>query len=335
MRPSVARVCGPCTCRRRSGPGTPPRRARTRNGSTPGRCGSRKHSGWTSSGLRNRWRRARGGSGDPHDGARRRLAPGSVRPRSSFASQPPSSASACRQVDVELARTDAERDEGRAAASPLAKRRARRGRESRTSSLRRLERYDRRPASSWGRSIRWPRRSTTPRRYGLEGALSPACRSREVAERAREAARRSDEDCRDALRGRRSLPWSITSTRVAATLFPGGEGRLRLTEAEEDGEEAGHRGGAAPPRARRRDPASACLSGGEKALGRDRIPLLALSSRGRAQFYLLDEGRGGAPTTRTSVASRICSARTPTRAQFIVITPSEANDGSCRMCSTA
>ena len=109
---------------------------------------------------------------------------------------------------------------------------------------------------------------------------------------------------------------------VAATLFPGGEGRLRLTEAEEDGDEPGHRGRAAPGR-QARHAALAALRRREGAR-RDRVPVLPLP---RAAEPVLSprRGRGGARrhehrtvhraaahamrTVRSSSSSRTRSAR--------------------------
>ena len=73
---------------------------------------------------------------------------------------------------------------------------------------------------------------------------------------------------------------------VAATLFPGGEGRLRLTEAEEEGEEPGIEVELRP--AGKRVTRLSLLSGGEKALGAIAF-LFSLFLARPSPFYLLDE----------------------------------------------
>jgi chromosome segregation protein len=73
---------------------------------------------------------------------------------------------------------------------------------------------------------------------------------------------------------------------VASTLFPGGEGRLRLTESEEEGEEPGVEVELRP--VGKRVTRLTLLSGGEKALGAISF-LFALFLARPCPFYLLDE----------------------------------------------
>src|SRR5204863_7697902 len=73
---------------------------------------------------------------------------------------------------------------------------------------------------------------------------------------------------------------------VATTLFPGGEGRLRLVEPDEDGAEPGIEVELRP--AGKRITRLSLLSGGEKALGAISF-LFALFLAKPCPFYLLDE----------------------------------------------
>lgn len=102
---------------------------------------------------------------------------------------------------------------------------------------------------------------------------------------------------------------------VAATLFPGGEGRLRLTEPE-DGGEPGIEVELRP--AGKRVTRLSLLSGGEKALGAISF-LFALFLARPSPFYLLDEVEAALDDTNigrfVELLRRFCD-----RAQFIVIT---------------
>ena len=103
---------------------------------------------------------------------------------------------------------------------------------------------------------------------------------------------------------------------VAATLFPGGEGRLRLVEPDEDGEEGGVEVELRP--AGKKITRLSLLSGGEKALGAIAF-LFALFLARPCPFYLLDEVEAAlddANIARFVVLLR----RYADRAQFIVIT---------------
>jgi chromosome segregation protein len=103
---------------------------------------------------------------------------------------------------------------------------------------------------------------------------------------------------------------------VASTLFPGGHGRLRLTEAEEEGDEAGIEVELSP--AGKRVMRLSLLSGGEKALGAISF-LFALFLARPCPFYLLDEVEAALDDTNIG---RFCALlrQFADRAQFIVVT---------------
>src|SRR6202000_926495 len=103
---------------------------------------------------------------------------------------------------------------------------------------------------------------------------------------------------------------------VAATLFPGGEGRRRLAEPEDEGEEPGIEVELRP--VGKRVTRLSLLSGGEKALGAIAF-LFALFLARPSPFYLLDEVEAALDDTNigrfTSLLRRYAG-----EAQFIVIT---------------
>ncbi len=103
---------------------------------------------------------------------------------------------------------------------------------------------------------------------------------------------------------------------VAATLFPGGKGRLRLTEPDEEGAEAGIEVELSP--AGKKITRLSLLSGGEKALGAISF-LFALFLARPCPFYLLDEVEAALDDTNIG---RFCALlrRFADRAQFIVVT---------------
>jgi chromosome segregation protein len=111
---------------------------------------------------------------------------------------------------------------------------------------------------------------------------------------------------------------------VAATLFPGGEGRLRLTEADGDDEQPG--GGAASSQgievelrpAGKKVQRLSLLSGGEKALGAISF-LFALFLARPCPFYLLDEVEAALDDTNIGRFVELLR-RYSDRAQFVVIT---------------
>ena len=102
---------------------------------------------------------------------------------------------------------------------------------------------------------------------------------------------------------------------VAATLFPGGEGRLRLVQQEEDGE-AGIEVELRP--AGKRITRLGMLSGGEKALGAISF-LFALFLAKPCPFYLLDEVEAALDDANIGRFVELLR-RYADRAQFVVIT---------------
>ncbi|HZT92360.1 MAG TPA: AAA family ATPase [Gaiellaceae bacterium] len=103
---------------------------------------------------------------------------------------------------------------------------------------------------------------------------------------------------------------------VATTLFPGGEGRLRLTEPEEENEEPGIEVELRP--AGKRVTRLSLLSGGEKSLGAIAF-LFALFLSRPSPFYLLDEVEAALDDTNIGRFTELLR-RYADRAQFIVIT---------------
>ena len=104
---------------------------------------------------------------------------------------------------------------------------------------------------------------------------------------------------------------------VASTLFPGGKGRLRLTEEEaDDGAEAGVEVELQP--AGKRITRLSLLSGGEKALGAIAL-LFALFLARPCPFYLLDEVEAALDDTNIGRFVELLR-RFADRAQFIVVT---------------
>jgi len=103
---------------------------------------------------------------------------------------------------------------------------------------------------------------------------------------------------------------------VAATLFPGGEGRLRLVEP--DGEEAEHGVEVELRPAGKRITRLSLLSGGEKALGAISF-LFALFLARPCAFYLLDEVEAALDDTNIARFVELLR-RYSDRAQFVVVT---------------
>ncbi len=107
-----------------------------------------------------------------------------------------------------------------------------------------------------------------------------------------------------------------TFSEVAATLFPGGEGRLSLSDPGEDGEEPGIEVELRP--AGKRVTRLSLLSGGEKALGAIAF-LFALFLARPCPFYLLDEVE--AALDDANIGRFVALLRQyADRAQFIVVT---------------
>ena len=106
---------------------------------------------------------------------------------------------------------------------------------------------------------------------------------------------------------------------VTATVFPGGEGRLRLTEAEENDEDKEEPGVEVELRpAGKRVQRLSLLSGGEKALGAIAF-LFALFLARPCPFYLLDEVEAALDDTNIGRFVELLR-RYSDRAQFVVIT---------------
>jgi chromosome segregation protein len=215
-------------------------------------------------------------------------------------------------VDVELARTDAERDEAQrrldaAAAEPAEG-------ENRDELADKLERYER-------------------RREQL-GQVNPLAKEEYEAEKERLAELSVQrEDLEKSLSELEQLRDDLTKTvetrfaetfeavehhfhEVATTLFPGGEGRLRLTESDEEDEEAGIEVELRP--AGKRVTRLSLLSGGEKALGAIAF-LFSLFLARPSPFYLLDEVEAALDDTNIGRFTELLRTYAD-RAQFIVIT---------------
>ena len=213
-------------------------------------------------------------------------------------------------VDVEVARFEAERDEAQRRLDAAGAAPAEGAREELAEKLERLER----------------------RREQL-GGVNPFAKEEYAAEKERLAELRTQrEDLDRALDELRALRDELTETverrfaetfdavqrnfaEVASTLFPGGDGRLRLTEGEED-VEAGIEVELSP--AGKRVTRLSLLSGGEKALGAISF-LFALFLARPCPFYLLDEVEAALDDTNIG---RFCALlrQFADRAQFIVVT---------------
>ena len=107
---------------------------------------------------------------------------------------------------------------------------------------------------------------------------------------------------------------------VSATLFPGGEGRLRLVALDEEGESGEAEGGIEIELrpAGKKITRLTLLSGGEKALGAISF-LFALFLAKPCPFYLLDEVEAALDDANVSRFVELLR-RYADRAQFIVIT---------------
>jgi chromosome segregation protein len=110
---------------------------------------------------------------------------------------------------------------------------------------------------------------------------------------------------------------------VARTLFPGGEGRLRLTEAESEDDEEAEPGVEVELRpAGKRITRLSLLSGGEKAVGAIAF-LFSLFLARPAPFYLLDEVEAALDDRNITRFVELLR-RYAGRAQFIVVTHQKA-----------
>jgi chromosome segregation protein len=103
---------------------------------------------------------------------------------------------------------------------------------------------------------------------------------------------------------------------VAATLFPGGEGRLRLTEPEDEEETPGIEIELRP--AGKKVTRLSLLSGGERSLGAIAF-LFALFLARPCPFYLLDEVDAALDDTNIGRFVELLR-RYAARAQFVVVT---------------
>ena len=216
-------------------------------------------------------------------------------------------------VDVELARTDAERDEAQRRLDAAARRagRGRRPRRARRASSTATSGA----ASSSARSTRSRKRSTTRRRSG-----SPSCPSQRTdLEKSLSELEQLRDDLTKTVETRFAETFEAVERHfheVATTLFPGGEGRLRLTESEEEDEEPGIEVELRP--AGKRVTRLSLLSGGEKALGAIAF-LFSLFLARPSPFYLLDEVEAALDDTNIGRFTELLRTYAD-RAQFIVIT---------------
>jgi chromosome segregation ATPase len=214
-------------------------------------------------------------------------------------------------IDVEVARFEAERAEAQRRLDAAGAEPAEGAREELAEKLERLER----------------------RREQL-GGVNPFAKEEYEQEKARLAELRTQrEDLDRSLEELRKLRDELTETvdrrftetfdavqknfaEVASTLFPGGHGRLRLTEPDEEGGEPGIEVELSP--AGKRVQRLSLLSGGEKALGAISF-LFSLFLARPCPFYLLDEVEAALDDANIG---RFCALlrQFADRAQFIVVT---------------
>ncbi len=215
-------------------------------------------------------------------------------------------------VDVELARADAERDEAR----------------------RRLEAAGAEPAEGEDRDELADRVVKLELRREQLGQVNPLAKEEYEAEKERLdelALQRADLEA--SLAELEQLRRDLTETverrfaetfeaverhfhEVAATLFPGGEGRLRMTPPGDEGEEPGIEVELRP--AGKRVTRLSLLSGGEKALGAIAF-LFSLFLARPSPFYLLDEVEAALDDANIGRFTELLRTYA-NRAQFIVIT---------------
>ncbi|HZT14736.1 MAG TPA: AAA family ATPase [Gaiellaceae bacterium] len=216
-------------------------------------------------------------------------------------------------IDVELARADAERDEAQrrlaaAAAEPAEG-------EDRDELAEKLERYERRRAQL-GQVNPLAKEEYAAEKERLEELST----QRADLERSLEELEKLRDDLTHTVESRFAETFAAVERHfheVAATLFPGGDGRLRLTEpGDEDGEEPGIEVELRP--AGKRITRLSLLSGGEKALGAIAF-LFALFLARPSPFYLLDEVEAALDDTNIGRFTELLR-RYADRAQFIVIT---------------
>jgi len=217
-------------------------------------------------------------------------------------------------IDVELARLGAEADEAR----------------------RRVEAAGAEPAEGDDRDALAEKLERLERRHETLGRVNPLAQEEYEAEKARLGGLTVQrEDLEASLKELEELRADLTRTvetrfaetfaavqshfeEVAATLFPGGEGRLRATEPADD-EEAAEPGIEIELRpAGKKVTRLSLLSGGEKSLGAISF-LFALFLARPCPFYLLDEVEAALDDTNIGRFVELLR-RYADRAQFIVIT---------------
>jgi len=224
-----------------------------------------------------------------------------------------SAASAVSQIDVEVARIEAEADEARRRLEHAGTDERAEG-EDRDELAERAERLERRRESL--------------------GQVNPLAKEEYDAEKARlEELARQRKDLEQSLVELEKLSTELAETverrfnetfdlvqsnfaEVAATLFPGGEGRLRLTESEDEEEQHGIEVELRP--AGKKVQRLSLLSGGEKALGAISF-LFALFLARPCPFYLLDEVEAALDDTNIGRFVELLRQYSD-RAQFVVIT---------------
>jgi chromosome segregation protein len=215
-------------------------------------------------------------------------------------------------IDVELARTDAERDEAQ----------------------RRLDASASEPAEGESRDEHAEKLARYEKRREQLGQVNPLAKEEYAAEKERlEELSVQRADLEKSLAELEKLRDDLTNTvetrfaetfaaveqhfsEVAATLFPGGEGRLRMTEPDDEGEEPGIEVELRP--AGKKVTRLSLLSGGEKALGAIAF-LFSLFLARPSPFYLLDEVEAALDDTNIGRFTELLR-RYADRAQFIVIT---------------
>jgi chromosome segregation protein len=219
-------------------------------------------------------------------------------------------------IDVELARLEAEQAAAR----------------------RRLEEAGAEPAEGDDRDALTERLARLERRRESLGAVNPLAKQEYAEEKERLTELTAQrEDLERSLAELERLRKELTETverrfeetfaavqryfaDVAETLFPGGEGRLRLSEPDEDGADDGSEPGVEielRPAGKRVTKLS-LLSGGEKALGAISF-LFALFLARPCPFYLLDEVEAALDDTNIGRFVELLR-RYADQAQFIVIT---------------
>ena len=217
-------------------------------------------------------------------------------------------------IDVELARIDAERDEASARLDAAGAEPAEGDDRDELADARRAAGAPPRAARP-GRT-RSRARSTRPRR----SASTSSPTQRADLERSLDELEQLRRDLTETVERRFEETFAAVEqhfAEVAATLFPGGEGRLRLTEPEDEGEEPGIEVELRPV-GKRVTRLSLLLGRREGARARSRS-CSASSSPGRARSTSSTRSRPRS-TTRTSAASPGLLRQYADRAQFIVVT---------------